>query len=249
MLVPFYSASIGVHRRRRPLDNCDMPNMDDIRSKSENKLVTVCIKCGQKLRTPIAYKTLEVKCPKCNNEFLYNYIAEFGNDGAHYTKLQIKTIAVIVGYILLVMASCIIFMAIQFSNNFQGWSPLPLLFWVIIYGWIGIFVIPKLIDYKTFTKYLPMKLLLINRQGIIYLDGELNAKECLNWSEIKSAKYIYVRHMFAGLVETKREPACIELDVSGKGKILVPPVIFFTKEERLKIISEILMQYHFMTPY
>lgn len=223
--------------------------MEDTKKTSETKIIIPCIKCGQKLRIPIAYKILEIRCPKCNNEFLYNYIAEFGNDGAHYTKLQIGTLLAIIIYILLFAVSCIIFMALQIGSNFQNGSFLLFMVLAVIYLWVGTVFIPKVVDYKAFAKYLSTKLLLINRQGIIYFDQELKAQECINWNDITSAKYVYLRHMFVGLIETKREPACVELEVRGKGKVRVPPTIFFSDEEREKIIGEILARYKFIGTY
>jgi hypothetical protein len=205
--------------------------MDDIKSKWENKVLTVCNKCRQNIRIPISYKPLQVTCPKCRNEFLYSYIGEFGNDGEFYAKVQIQSIFWIFVWIIIYFASVAICIAIQ---N---------LFGVIICALAGIFLIPKLIDYKTFSKYQPIKLLVINRQGIIYFDGEFISKECLNWYDIKSAKYLYMRHMFAGLIETKREPACIELDMGEKGKVIVPPAMFFSDEQRIEIMDVILRHY------
>jgi len=205
--------------------------MDDINRKWENKVLTVCNNCRQNLRIPISYKPLHVTCPKCKNEFLYNYTGEFGNDGEYYAEMQIQSILLILIWILIYLAGFIICIAIK---NFFG---------VIICILAGILIVPKLIDYKTFFRYQSIKLLIINRQGIIYFDGELRAKECLNWTDIKSAKYMYTRRMFAGLIETKREPAYIELDMSEKGKVLVPPAIFFSDKQRIKIIDDILRHY------
>jgi len=208
-----------------------MSNMDDINRKWENKVLTVCNKCRQNLRLPISYKPLQATCPKCKNEFLYNYIREFGNDGEYYTKVQIQWVLLILSLIIIYIVSFVISIA---SQNF---------FVAIICVLAGIFIVPKLINYTVFSKYQPIKLLVINRHGIIYFDEEFRAKECLNWNDIKSAKYIYARHMFAGLIETKREPACIELDMGEKGKVIVPPAMFFSDEQRIKIIDDILRHY------
>lgn len=208
-----------------------MPNMNDTNTKWENKVLAVCNKCRQNLRLPISYKPLQVTCPKCKNEFLYNYIMEFGNEGEHYTKVQIEWVLLILGLIIIYIVCFIISIA---SQNF---------FVAIISVLAGIFIIPQLINYKVFSKYKPIKLLVINRQGIIYFDENYRAKECLNWNDIKSAKYIYSKRMFAGLIETKREPAYVELDMGEKGQVIVPPSMFFSDEQRIKIIDAILRHY------
>jgi len=205
--------------------------MDDVSRKWENKILTVCTKCRQNLRLPISYTSLHVTCPKCKNEFLYNYLSEFGQGGEYYTRVQIQWALLLLSTIMLYLVSFVLSLAIQ---N---------LFVALICIVVGILIIPKLIDYRTFLKYRPIKLLVINRQGLIYFDKELTAQECLNWSDIKSAKYIFTRHLFAGLVETKRTPARIELDMGDKGKVIVPPVMFFSGAQRLKIIDEVLGHY------
>jgi hypothetical protein len=139
-------------------------------------------------------------------------------------------------------------MLAQLTNQFQDRGVLFFPFGIFIFIIAGIFIFAKLIDYKTFYKYLPIKLLVINRQGIIYFDNDFRAEECLNWSEIKSAKYIYARRMFAGVIETKREPVCIELEVNGKGKVKIPPALFFSHEHRMRIIAEILRHSAFISP-
>ena len=222
--------------------------MDDVESKWENKVLIICNNCRQNIRIPISYKPLQVTCPKCKNSFLYNYISEFGNEGEHYTKVQIEPILLILGLISIYFLGFLIFMVGQFTNHFQNWGILPFPCSLIIFIAAGIFIIAKLIDYKTFYKYLPIKLLVINQQGIIYFDNNFRAEECLNWSDIKYARYIYGRHMFGGLIETKREPACIELEVSGKGIVKIPPAMFFTHEQRMRIIAEILRHPAFIIP-
>ena len=194
-------------------------------------MLVVCDKCRQNIRIPISYKPLQVTCAKCQNVFLYNYLSEFGNEAEHHLKIQMESVLLIFGYILICLFSLVICIAIQ---SFFG---------VIVCLLVGIFIAPQLIDYKTFLKYQPIELLVINQQGIIYFDKELRAKECLNWNDIKSVKYIYARHKFAGLIETKREPACVEFDMAEKGKVIVPPAMFFSNEQRIKIIDEILRHY------
>ena len=208
-----------------------MSNTDDVNNKWENKVLTVCRKCRQNLRLPISYKPLHVTCPKCKNEFLYNYIREFGNDGEYYTEVQIQWVLLILSLIIIFILGFVISIA---SQNF---------FVAIICIIGGIFVVPQLIDYKTFSKYKPAKLLVINRQGIIYFDEEFRAKECLNWNDIKSTKYVYTKRMFLGLIETERKPARIELDMGDKGKVIVPPAMFFSDEQRINIMDNILRHY------
>ncbi len=205
--------------------------MDDTKRAWENKISTVCNKCRQNLRLPISYTPLQVTCPKCKNEFLYNYLNEFGHGTEYHPKVQIRWAALMLGAIILYLASFVLSLAIQYFVV------------AIICLAVGVFIIPRLIDYRTISKYLPMKLLVINRQGIVYFDKELMAQECLNWSDIKSAKYIYTRRMFAGLIETERVPARIELDMGEKGKVSVPPVMFFSDDQRRRIIDEILGHY------
>ena len=205
--------------------------MVNTKKEWENKVLTVCNNCKQNLRVPVSYKPLHITCPKCKKEFLYNYIGEFGNNGKYYTEIQVSSILLKLFWIAIDLVSIIICIAI---NNIFG---------AIMCIIAGIILIPQLIDYKTFAKYKPIMLLVINRQGIIYFDEKLRAKECLNWGDIKSTKYIYKRHKFAGLIETKREPACIELDMGEKGKVIVPPAMFFSDKQRIRIIDDILKRF------
>jgi hypothetical protein len=220
-----------------------MSNSNGVKNNWENKVLVVCHRCGQNLRIPISYKPLQVTCPKCRNEFSYDYIGQFGNEGEHPLALQIGSISLILGMIWVYLVSFIIFMIAQTTNHFQGWGFLPFPFGLVLFIASGILIATKLIDYKTFKKYRPFQLLVINRQGMIYFNRQLRAEECLNWSDVQSARYMVARHMFAGLIETKQEPACIELEVKGKGKVVVPTAMFFSKEQRLQIMAEILRHF------
>jgi hypothetical protein len=220
-----------------------MSNTDGVKNNWENKVLTVCRKCGQNLRIPISYKPLQVTCPKCRNEFTYNYIAEFGNEGEHQLALQMGSVTLILAMIWVYLVSFILFMVGQTMNNFQGWGLLPFPCGLVLFLASGIWIATQLIDYRTFKKYRGIRLLVINRQGMIYFDQELRAQECLNWNEVRSARYLVARHLFEGLIETKREPACIELEVNGKGKVVVPPAMFFSKEQRLQIMAEVLRHF------
>ncbi len=153
-----------------------------------------------------------------------------------------ESVLVIGGLVFIYLLSFIIFVAALIENNFQDAGPLPFPVSLLIFIIAGFFIV-RLIDYKTFKKYRSARLLVINRQGIIYFDKQLRAMECLNWGDIRSVKYFYARHMFAGLIETKREPAYIELEVQGKGKVILPPDRFFSRQQRMRIMGEILARY------
>ena len=79
----------------------------------ENKIMTVCGRCGQNIRIPISAKPLIVTCPKCRNEFRYDYRGEFGSQAEYPAGFHIKEILPVIIYLVLLVVS----IAISIANK------------------------------------------------------------------------------------------------------------------------------------
>jgi hypothetical protein len=199
--------------------------------KPVHKTITACPSCRQNIRIPISYKALAVTCPKCKKEFPYEYLKEYGKEGEYRLEIQTGWVLLIAGLTLIDLISFGVTLAMRSY------------FVAVVIFLSGLFFIPQLIDIPTFSKYRSIQCMVINRQGILFFGKDFLAEEFLSWSDVKAANYVYARHTFLGLVETKREPACVELVRGEKDKIRIPPAMFFSNAERMKIIDEILRHY------
>ena len=65
--------------------------MKTTKNNWQNKVMTVCGRCGQNIRIPISDKPLIVTCPKCRNEFRYDYLSEYGSHSEYPAGFQITT--------------------------------------------------------------------------------------------------------------------------------------------------------------
>jgi hypothetical protein len=198
----------------------------------ENKIMTVCGKCGQNIRIPISAKPLIVTCPKCRNEFRYDYRSEFGSQAEYPAGFHIKEILPILIYLALLVVSIVLSII---NKNVIG----AVLTVAVSIGLLFLLYKSPASDYASYFHYRQVKLVLMNRQGIIFFNQASLAVDCVNWSDVRSVKYLLLKQRLTGKMENEGRPVSVELEVSGKGTVRFPPALFFSAEQRQQMIDQV----------
>jgi hypothetical protein len=206
--------------------------METTKNQWENKVMTVCGRCGQNIRIPISDKPLVVTCPKCRNEFRYEYRNEFGSLGEYPAGFHIQAILPILVYLALLIISIVLSIS---SKNVIG----AVLAVGVSVGLFFVLYKSPASDYASYLRYRTVKQVRLNRQGIIFFNPAGLAVECLNWSDVTSVKYLLLKRRFTGKMENEGRPVSVELEVSGKGTVRFPPALFFSAEQRQQMIDQV----------
>lgn len=100
-----------------------------------------------------------------------------------------------------------------------------------------VFGLLALIGGNDITRFLPIKRIGISDRGIALYNKDESTDLLIGWQQIKTMQIRYLKHMFLGLVEVRREPVAIVFDLSDGSKFRIPLGMILKERDQKRMIS------------
>lgn len=202
-------------------------------SRQEPKIIIRCEKCKKRLRIPLRGGTLRVTCPACRHEFDYTSGEEF--------RLVIPTevIGAIVGLVLIALGIALptLFYSLYGNNppafaTFVSMMLLPA--GVLLLAVTGLLAF---LSRKDIARFWRIRSIVISKQGIAAYRKDGSADIQIGWRQIREIRVRQVKRAFLGLVETGREPAAVEFDLTDGRTLRIPIYLILKPKDRNRMVS------------